>query len=89
MTWLAVFDDGPLAGPAHDRMFMGAWQRELYFIPHPSSNDDWVLVGTDAIPPDSPWPGQVHYIRDDARSQLLADIPPGENEGWAMFEVSK
>jgi len=87
MTWMALFSDGPLQGKAHDRMFMGAHQRELYFIPHPTSTDNWILVGTDAIPPDTPWPGQVRYVRDDARSQLLDDIPPGENEGWAMYRV--
>ena len=88
MTWRGVFIDGPLAGPDHDRMFMGSWQSELYLMPMDDVGDGWVLVGTDHIPPDVAWPGQVHYVRNDDRSQLLSDIPAGEDEGWAIFEVA-
>lgn len=84
MSWHAIFLDGPLVGKDNDRIFMGALPRELYLMPH---RGNWILVGTDGFPPQEPWPDQVRYVRNDARSQILPDIPPGEDEGWAAFEV--
>lgn len=85
MSWRAVFVDGPLAGVDHDRMFMGGWQRELRFMPSPvGSNDGWLLVGTEAF--DDHWPGQITYVRNDARSSLI-ECEPGDDEGFAIYEL--
>lgn len=83
MSWRAVFIDGPLAGEEHtDRLFFGAWQRELRFAPIPDTG--WILVGTDAF--DDHWPGQVTYVRNDERSSLIP-CQPGEDEGFAIYEI--
>jgi hypothetical protein len=86
VSWRAVFSDGPLAGPEHDRTFMGAWCSELYFFHLPDHG--WVLVGTDQF--NDRWPGQVRYVRNDERSSLTKDEhwQPGEDEGLAVFEVA-
>lgn len=88
MSWRALFVDGPMAGPEHDRVFLGAWQRELYFIPHPDVGDGWILIGTDHFRAIPDWPEQIHYVRNEERSQLLPNCPPGEDEGWAVFELA-
>lgn len=84
MSWRAVFVDGPLAGVEHDRLFMGSWRSELYFT-H-LTPVGWVLVGTDQF--NDHWPGQVHYVRNDERSSLIA-APPGEDEGFAIFQIAE
>lgn len=85
--WLGLFVDGPLAGSENDRTFFGEWQRELYFMPHPAETG-WILVGTSSLVPAPAWPGQIHYVRNDERSQLLPMEQPGENEGWAIYELA-
>lgn len=79
-----MFVDGPLAGKDHDRMFMGGWQRELRFAPLDVALDGWALVGTDAF--DDHWPGQITYVRNEARSSLI-EAAPGEDEGFAIYEL--
>lgn len=81
-----MFVDGPLAGKDHDRMFMGGWQRELRFAPDPTDTlpDGWMLVGLQGF--DDRWPGQITYVRNEARSSLI-EAAPGEDEGFAIYEL--
>jgi hypothetical protein len=83
-----MFLDGPLEGTEHDWIFLGEWQRELWYMPDPFK-PGWILIGRDGLAPDPPWDGQVHYRRVDERSQLLPNIPPGENEGWACYKLAE
>ena len=86
MSWRAVFVNGPLAGKDHDRLFMGAWQRELRFTPDPTDTqpDGWILVGLESF--DDHWPNQITYVRNDARSSLIK-AEPGGDDGFAIYEL--
>lgn len=88
MSWRALFVDGPMEGRQHDRVFMGECPAVLYFAAIENApGDGWIVVGLEGLPPDPPWPGQVCYLRNDERTQLL-EVPVGEDEGWAVYEVS-
>lgn len=84
-----MFLDGPLEGKNNDSMFFGEWQRDLWYMPHPGGDEyPWILVGRDGMEPEVPWPKQVHYVRVDERSQLLTGMGPGEDEGWACYQLA-
>ena len=92
MAFRAVFEDGPLAGPEHERTMMAPSVPErLYFVPQPwdqfpRSGDGWIVVGmVPGVVPDPPWPGQEEYVLDVARTDVDLDGEPGADWGTAVY----
>lgn len=82
MSWRAVFLDGPLAGPNHDRTFAAADPCDRLWLARVPEDDGrvgpdtWSVVGS--VPgtgrPADWWPGQVEYARDTVLSDAACAV---------------
>jgi len=87
---VAFCAEGPLGGV---QFAIGARNTPdlIYVAPTPEGvtgpiDGEWMLVGTDLIPPEHPWPGQIAYELDRIAS-LLRPHPTyeGMEEGTAIY----
>lgn len=88
----AIHIFGPMAGDANDAMMASATiPARLWYAPippdagiHPPFPNGYMMVGH-TLPPEVPWPGQVEYKLDTARSTMAVVERPSRVEGTAVY----